>query len=137
MHHGAKVGPYFPGAAALFLAIAEQHFDSVRLLLRYGAAVNSKTYGPLEEAVAQGDAAMVLALLKRGANVNADNGAALLAACRECDEDLVDILLQHGANPKVRETDGKTASQTAQQNEETSGDANGIIALLKEYSAKR
>ena len=64
-------------------------------------------------------------------------GGALLTACRECDEDLVDLLLQHGADPTVRESDGITAIQTAQQNADQPRDADGIIALLKEYGAKR
>ncbi len=137
LQHGAKVGPKSPGADALYFAISEQQFGSARLLLRYGASVNAKDGRPLTEAVAQGDAGMVLELLKRGADVNAGNGEALLAACFECDEDLVDILLQHGADPTVRASDGMTAIQTAKQTAEDPGDADGIVALLKEYGAKR
>jgi ankyrin repeat protein len=137
LEHGAKVGPKSPGAEALFLAIAEQKFDSAKLILRYGAAVNAKEGAPLGEATRQDNAAMALELLKRGANVNAGKGEALIAACESCDEDLVELLLEYGADPNVRSDDGTTAIQTAQQNADPQSDADGIIALLKDYGAKR
>lgn len=137
LKHGAKVGPNSPGSDALFNAIAESHFESARLILRYGAAVNSKEYGPLAEAVSQGEVGMVLELLKRGANVNAGEGEALLTACRDCDEDLVELLLEHGADPTLRADDGTTTIQATKQNADPLEDADGIIALLKDYGAKR
>jgi ankyrin repeat protein len=137
LKHGAKVGPKSPGADALCMAIAESHFDSAKLILRYGAAVNSKEGSPLTEAANQDNFDMALELLKRGANVNAGKGEALLAACESCDEDLVDLLLQYGADPMVRASDGTTAIQIAEQNADPPEDANGIIALLKDYGAKR
>ena len=137
LKHGAKVGPHSPGADALFLAIAEQQFDSAKLLLHYGASANSETDPPLTEAAAQDSPEMALELLKRGANVNAGKGSALLAACESCDEDLVAMLLEHGADPTVRLDDGTTAIQAAQQNADPPEDADGIIALLKHYGAKR
>jgi ankyrin repeat protein len=136
LQHGAKVGPHSPGADALWLAIAESHVESAKLILRYGASPNS-AHSPLAEAIAQGDASTALALLKCGANVNGDGGAALFAACESCDEDLVELLLEHGADPNVRSDDGTTAIQTAKQNADPPSDADAIIALLKEYGAKR
>ena len=136
LQHGAKVGPKSSGSDALAVAIGESHFDSAQLLLRYGADVNATEDRPLTEAVLQGDPSMVLDLLKRGATVNAGRGEALLMACADCDEDLVAILLRHGADPRVQQSDGTTAFQAAHENEEDPGDAEGIIALLKEYGAK-
>jgi len=144
LKHGAKVGPKSPGADALYYAVAQSQFDCAKLILRYGAAVNprpasadSLSYYPLAEAARQDNSEMVLELLKRGAEVNAGKGEALLAACEACDEDLVEILLEHGADPTVRSEDGMTAIQTAKQSADPPGDADGIIALLKEHGAKR
>ncbi len=137
LDHGAKVGPNSPGESALADAIGASDYDSAKLLLERGAAVNIKEHTPLATAVGRGNEVMVLELLKRGANVNADKGAALRAACEDCDEDLVDILLQHGADPTVRDDAGTTTMQLARKGAETPGDADGIIALLKEYGAKR
>ena len=137
MKHGAKVGLKSPGADALTLAIAEQHFDSAKLILRYGAAVNAKDSAPLGEAARQDNVEIVLELLKRGADVNAGKGEALIAACESCDEDLVEVLLEHGANPNVRSDDGETAMQTATKNADPRSDADGIVALLKKHGAKR
>jgi len=144
LEHGAKVGPNSPGEKALWLAIAEQHFASAKLLLQYGAAVNprpgsadSGTYFPLTEAAAQDSPEMALELLKRGANANAGSGEALLTACGSCDEDLVEILLEHGANPNVRSWEGSTAIQIARYSADPPSDADGIVALLKRYGARR
>ena len=136
LEHGAKIGPNSPGDDALFLAIAEQRFDSARLLLRYGAAVNPKTGSPLVEAAQQDDIGMVLELLKRGANVHAGKEGTLFAACESCNEDLVELLLEHGADPTVR-YNGMTAIETTKENADPLEDADGIIALLKAYGAKR
>jgi ankyrin repeat protein len=144
LQHGAKVGPGSPGADALWLAIAEQHFDSAKLLLQYGAAVNprlatprSDTEYPLAEAARQDNADMALDLLKHGADVNAGNGEALLEACESCDEDLVEMLLEHGANPNIQSQDGTTAIQAARESADPPEDADGIVALLKRYGAKK
>jgi len=135
LQHGAKVGPNTPGARALWLAIAESNFESAKLILRFGASVNDND--PLGEAVRQESAEMALELLKRGANVNAGRGEALFEACESCDEDLVKMLLEHGADPTIRSEDGTTAIQVAKASADPPEDADGIIALLKEYGAKR
>jgi len=138
LQHGAKVGPRSQGARALWLALAESHFDSAKLLLQYGSAVNAKEDSPLTEAASQDDSVeIVRELLKRGADVNADKDAPLFAACESCDEDLVEMLLEHGADPTVRSDDGTTAIQLVRENEDPPGDAEGVVALLKEYGAKR
>jgi len=137
LNHGAKVGPKSPGEGALAVAIAGMKDDIARLLLRYGAVVNTKEDPPLTAAAEQDNLEMARELLQRGARANADKGKALLAACESCDEDLVELLLEHGADPTVRSDDGKTAIQLVRENEAPQGDAEGVVALLKEYGAKR
>jgi hypothetical protein len=53
------------------------------------------------------------------------------------EESTVVRLLQEGADPTVRADDGSTAIQAAKQNADPPADADGIIALLKDYGAKR
>jgi ankyrin repeat protein len=137
LQHGAKVSPKSPGEDALWMAITDRHFDSALLILRAGADVNSKEEYPLTEAVAQESAEVALALLKRGAKVNAGKGEALIAACESCDEDMVEMLLEYGADPTVRSSDGTTALEVAKQNADPIEDADAIIALLKDYGAKK
>lgn len=138
LQHGAKVGPCSPGANALWLAIAESHFDSAKLLLAHGADVNTGIDPPLLAAAQQDDSVeIVRELLAHGADANVGNGAALFYACESCDEDLVELLLEHGANPNGYRANGKTAMQIAVRNAITPSDVDGIVALLKQYGAKQ
>ncbi|KAJ6461859.1 ankyrin repeat-containing domain protein [Mycena vitilis] len=67
-------------------------------------------------AVSRGDEDSVRALLKRGAAPNirgGKDGSALLSACRNRHVELARLLLQHGADPNVQADEGGTALQAA------------------------
>jgi hypothetical protein len=70
-------------------------------------------------------------LLERGANVNAVNDygyTALDSACLKGSKDCVEELLAHGADATIKNKDGKTPLDVAQQNKHQS-----IIDLLTEH----
>ncbi len=98
--------PY--GYTALHVAVMKGHLEIARLLLEYGAYVNSRTstgITPLHEAVFTRQAAIVLLLLRYGASINLANGARLTPlhwACMQNNPELTQLLLDHGADPNSR-----------------------------------
>jgi len=92
------------------------HADAVRLLLKYGAAVNLNDpvgHSPLHFACMGGDSECVRLLLAAGAPVDhrARSGMTPLisAAIAGADEDVVSALLGAGANPCLKDNGRRTA----------------------------
>jgi ankyrin repeat protein len=88
---------------ALYQATDNEHEETVKMLLEYGADPNAEgpTYGfALAASAYDGTTGIMQALLAKGANVNkrgGEYGTALQAAAFRGDSDNVEILLSHGA----------------------------------------
>ena len=106
------------GITPLFMAAAEDHRDTAKLLLDAGAPVNQSWEGftPLIFAARGGATATAALLLERGAHVNDQNNygqTALMLAAEKGLQDVVELLLKHGANVDIKDKQSQTAASCA------------------------
>jgi len=109
------------GFQALGLASFLGHIDAARLLLDYGAEVNSPSHNgqrvmPLHSAAAGQHLEVVRLLLEHGADPNAvqaDDFTPLHAAADIGQVEMVKVLLAYGANPRLQMRGGQTAYDIA------------------------
>jgi uncharacterized protein len=103
------------GKTALQYAAEAGRLDNVRLLLQYGADVNTlnnRSASPLIAACLQQHVSIAACLLKAGAMVNtaaADGNCALIAAVESGSVALVQLLLDNGADISATNNDGQNA----------------------------
>jgi ankyrin repeat protein len=106
----------------LTLAVGMSSSESVRILLDAGAAVDGEADGhlvPLVAAVFHDNLKIVDLLLSRGADVNhlppRPGTTALIQAASQGNLEIVRRLLQGGANPNLRDADGFSPLEKAEQ----------------------
>ena len=112
---GANVNARYRGRPVLLWAIQEGHLKVVKVLVSAGASLKRRDalgFSPLDQAVGEGNEAMVRFLLKAGAAVNGRcrNGSPLHTACAWRHLKLVKLLLEHGADPSALDARGHTPS---------------------------
>ena len=110
---GANVNVRYRGRPVLLWAIQEDHLNVVKVLVAAGASLKCKDdlgFSPLDQAVGQGNVAMVRFLLKAGADVNGRcrNGSPLHTACAYRHLTIANVLLENGADPSAVDGDGHT-----------------------------
>ncbi|KAK3743309.1 hypothetical protein RRG08_007547 [Elysia crispata] len=102
-------------ATALWCAAGAGHLDIVKLLIKHGACVNSKTATnstPLRAACFDGHVAIVKYLLEQGADLtipNKYNNTCLMISCYKGHADVVRHLLEKGADPDLKAHCGATS----------------------------
>ena len=102
-------------ATALWCAAGAGHLDIVKLLIKKGACVNSKTATnstPLRAACFDGHLAIVKYLLEQGADLtipNKYNNTCLMISCYKGHAQVVRHLLEKGANPDLKAHCGATS----------------------------
>ncbi|MDZ7693969.1 MAG: ankyrin repeat domain-containing protein [Balneolaceae bacterium] len=121
------------GPTALMFASYNGHLDVIRYLVDNGAQLDRKNKegrtalmfaasGPFPDVVQY--------LLEQGADPNrtdmAEGWSPLMYAAAEGNTEVVKILLSHGADPELKDKDGDTAADFAQNNGHTE-----IAKLLK------
>ncbi len=121
------------GHSALMTAAFNGHVETMKVLIDAGADVNLRVnqgVTPLMAACGPYPAAVRL-LLENGAEVNAtdeiENFTALMYAATDGLSPVVDILLEHGADPSMKDVDGDTAGNFAQNS--------GFAALAEKLHA--
>lgn len=125
---------WYHGWTPLHIAVYERNLDIVRLLIKYGANINAKTYNretPLHIAVYEGHWDVAKLLIDHGADVNArnNNGSTPLHIAAERGFlDIVQLLLEKGADPNILDSKARTPANLAAKK----GYEN-VVALLKEY----
>ena len=134
------------GVTPLELACQYSNTDSsletVKLLLKYGANVNSvEDQSPLMSAVEFSHDTSTLEtvklLLRHGADVNliVDGWTSLMLAARNSgttsNVQTVKLLLRSGADPNILRTDGRTALSMAVRNSSTDSNLETVEVLLK------
>ncbi len=89
----------------LELAATNGHAETVSLLLKYGASVNSGRCSPLYQAVHKGFPDVVRVLLESGAEIERDHGeylgTPLIIAVHKGNLEICEILLQFGIDPNI------------------------------------
>lgn len=135
------------GWTALMVAAREGHTEIVRALLEKGADVNHKNNKgetALMQAASRGRTEIVGVLLDKGADVNAQGvikrrSALMMAvlgmAGSRISNDVVRVLLEYGADINMKDVDGKTAIELAEEELEGKRRAE-IIRLLKQTGPK-
>lgn len=119
LEHGAHIDtPAIHGYTPLYMAIRREQFESVELLLEYGADADFTCSGctPLIKAVETGCLEIVELLLEHEANLHQANGAgdeALHAAARGGFRDIAETLIEHGANVQATGWREKTPAEVA------------------------
>ncbi|RUS72620.1 hypothetical protein EGW08_019618 [Elysia chlorotica] len=102
-------------ATALWCAAGDGHLDIVKLLIKHGACVNSKTATnstPLRAACFDGHLSIVKYLLEQGADhtiPNKYNNTCLMISCYKGHADVVRHLLEKGADPDLKAHCGATS----------------------------
>lgn len=126
------------GQTALMLAAFNGHSDIIRYLLDEGSSVNTaNTEGrtPLMFAASGPFPESVQLLLDAGADVNAmdtvEQWSALMFAAAEGQTEVVRILLTNRADPSLKDKDGETALDFAQNNNHSK-----VISLLQNKGSK-
>lgn len=126
------------GYTALHIAVFHRHEESVRILLQYGADVNTYNYGqqstPLVSAINSKDTNIILMLLEHGCDVNAyahQDYIPLQLAVRYNNSFNIEQLLLHGADPNAKNNSGETPLYMAIEYNRS----NDIIALLLNHGA--
>jgi ankyrin repeat protein len=122
LHHGARHEAFDSfGWSALYCAVSENHLETARVLLSYGADANKGSDGstPLRSAVAANQIEMVELLTEHGADVNLSAGigtsTVLMRAAELSHTDMVRLLLAKGANIHAKDSDGLTALDRARR----------------------
>ena len=129
-----------PEMAALPLAAVAAFYSDTRaadLLLTYGARMEGS--GALPTAASLGNEVMLRYLLQRGADREIAEGGlsvavlALHAAANRGRAENVRVLLEHGVDANIRNNEGKTALEVAEEAEKVEGgkDFSEIKALLR------
>lgn len=122
------------GYTALHVAVFYKNEDSVRILLKYGADVNTYNYNqqstPLVSALHSNNTNIILMLLEHGCDVK-QTYIPLHLAVYYNNSFVVERLLLHGANPNTKDTSGETPLYTAIENNKS----NDIIELLLKHGA--
>jgi hypothetical protein len=126
------------GWTPLMISTANGHLETVLLFIHFGADVNQpNTRGrtALMFASKYGYEDITKALLNAGAEVNVDDiqkcGTPLVAASILGHKRIVEMLLENGANPHVKDREGKTALDYAQEN------SHGEIARILRHATKK
>jgi ankyrin repeat protein len=119
------------GDSLLVVAVKEQQYPVVKLLLEYGYPANEANplgYTALHYAAALLDADICLELIKHGNNVNIvdkSGSTPLIWAAKNNRAEIAKLLLDNGADPRIRMQSGRTALHFAAKN-----GGSEIISLL-------
>lgn len=131
------------GYDLLYAAVDEGFLELTQELLASGVSPNAQRkwlttlpeYTLLDAAVEKDNIALATLLLQHGASTQEKQAEPPMPCVKSVE--MARLLLQHGADPNDRGSEGLTAIQLAKLRASPSSDAAGIVALLKDYGAKR
>jgi ankyrin repeat protein len=125
---------YYNGTTALHLAVSDQNFEIVKILLNAGAHLditNCRGSTPLMNAVRGGNIDILDYLLKRNPDLNISDiygNSVLHIAIMEYDIKCINILLSYGPDTSLKNNEGYTPLDLAKNKNYKAG-----IAVLEEY----
>ena len=127
------------GDTALMIASWKENVEAARSLIDRGAYVNQHGWTALHYAAARGNIEILKMLLDKRADINARSPThitPLMMAARNGKIHAVKLLLDHGADELLKDRDGRSVIEWAQENGHTDI-ADGMKSRLKKIKARR
>lgn len=118
------------GDTALMLACFLGNTEAVKKLIAAGAEINQPGWAPLHYAAAKGNTEIIALLLEHFAYIDTESPnktTPLMMAVHSGNLDAVSLLLQEGADPRLKNMQGMTALNFAEEIEQRE-----IAALLQQ-----